>query len=260
LLAASFRRYWALLHFWVARELRSRYAGSAFGALWAIVQPIATITLFYLVFGLILQVRLPQTASSNGYFFFLLSGLLPWLAIQEAWQRSVWAISSNEALLQKQTFPLSLFPLAAVLTALTPQLVGFLCYLPWLAWAERTEIAWFLLPLLFGAQLAITAGIALALAAIGHLIRDLAAATPILLQILFYTGAILYPASTVPEPYRFWLFANPVAPLAMSYQEALLGLSAPAGTGFALLFWVVAAGGGGVALYRWLKPTVLDSL
>jgi len=255
-----YRRYFALLLFWSARDLRNRYAGSVFGLLWAVVQPLATIALFYGVFGLILAIRLPEASGKTSYFFFLLSGLLPWLAIQEAWARSVTAISGNELLLQKQTFPLSLFPLAPVLTALVPQLVGFALLLPLLAWRAPTPPAWELLPWVFFCQLTITAGVALPLAALNHLIRDLAAAVPIVLQILFYTGAILFPAETLDEPYRAWLLANPIACLAMAYQETLLGLPAPAGTWAALFAWTVASGLGGVWLFRFLHPIVLESL
>ena len=55
----STRQVWVLWRYWMVREFKTRYAGSVLGFAWAFVQPIATLAIFYVLFGLVLAVRVP---------------------------------------------------------------------------------------------------------------------------------------------------------------------------------------------------------
>lgn len=66
---------WVVWRYWLLREFKTRYAGSVLGLAWAFVQPLASLAIFYVLFGLVLAVRVPGLEASNGYLLHLLAGL-----------------------------------------------------------------------------------------------------------------------------------------------------------------------------------------
>ncbi|MGP1684929.1 MAG: ABC transporter permease, partial [Giesbergeria sp.] len=63
----SFQHAWIVWRYWMLREFKTRYAGSVLGLAWAFLQPLASLAIFYVLFGLILAVRVPGLSSTNGY-------------------------------------------------------------------------------------------------------------------------------------------------------------------------------------------------
>src|SRR3954463_15713589 len=68
------------------REVTERYAGQHIGAYWAIAHPVVLTAVYIFIFGVVFRARVPATESEAGlgYIVYLLSGLIPWLAIQES--------------------------------------------------------------------------------------------------------------------------------------------------------------------------------
>ncbi|MGF1526382.1 MAG: ABC transporter permease, partial [Candidatus Competibacterales bacterium] len=211
---------------WLRRDLKTRYADSIGGGLWALLAPLATIALFYLVFARILQVRIPRDdgAPETGFFFFLLAGFLPWLAIGEGLSRAAGSLVAQEQFLQKMTFPLGLIPATVVVSSAVPQVVGTVVLaLLLLSHGEGLAWRWLWWPLLLGWQLLACLGLGLALAVVSVHLRDLLQALPVVLQLLFYAAPILYPKALVPEAYHplFWL--HPFAGFIECYHALFLG-------------------------------------
>ena len=250
-----------LFWLWVRRDIRSRYAGSAAGLAWAILAPLGTLGVFYVVFALVLRVRVPQLAGDSGFFFFLLTGLLPWLAVADGLTRATGALVAQEQFLQKLMFPVGVLPAAVVVASLVPQLVGTLVLLALLAGTGLlpvTALLWF--PGVFALQLLLTLGVGLALSIITVHVRDVAQAVPVLLQLLFYTTPILYPLSLIPETYRDLYMLNPLACLVQTYHAVFLGFPLAPLTLAMLGIWSLVLGIGGWWLFRVLKPTLGDYL
>ena len=63
-------------------DLKSRFAGSYFGTIWAFIQPIVTILVYYFVFGIAMR---GGAASGDGtpFVLYLVSGIVPWMYFQE---------------------------------------------------------------------------------------------------------------------------------------------------------------------------------
>ena len=72
----------------VARELRLRYAGSALGALWQILSPLAMIAIYTLVFSGLMKARLQGIGDPYAYTIYVCSGLLAWTMFAEILVRS----------------------------------------------------------------------------------------------------------------------------------------------------------------------------
>ncbi len=250
-----------VLRLWTRREIASRYAGSGAGLLWALLHPLLNIALFYFVFAVVLKVRVPELALENGYFFYLLAGLLPWLGLSEGVVRAAQSLVANEQLLQKVVFPVAVLPLSAILASLVPQLLGMVVLTVLLAFQAALDwvhLLW--LPLLLLGQLALSAGLGLLLAALSVVFRDLVQLVPVLMQFLFYATPILYPRSLVPEAYQHWFLANPVALLMDGYHAAFLGLPWPSASRVGLLLWSLGLAGFGLWSFRRLRLLLGDWL
>ncbi len=250
-----------VLRLWTRREIVSRYAGSAGGMLWALLHPLLNIVLFYFVFAVVLKVRVPELRLENGYFFYLLAGLLPWLGLSEGLVRASQSLVAHEQLLQKVVFPVFVLPVSAILASLVPQLIGMGILMALLALHSALDWAGLLwLPLLLLCQLILTAGLGLFLAALSVVFRDLVQLVPVLVQFLFYATPILYPRSMVPEKYQHWFLANPFALLMDGYHAAFLGLPWPGAGRLGLLLWSLALGTLGLLLFRRLRALLGDWL
>lgn len=253
-------RFLRILLLWTQREVGTRYAGSLAGALWALLIPLANIGLFYFVFAVVLKVRVPELALEQGYFFYLLSGLLPWMGISEGITRATYSLVAQEQLLQKIAFPVAVLPIAAILASLLPQLIGMVILAVLLGSIGLFTFSMLgVIPLLL-CQLAISCGLGLLLAVFVVGFRDLLHLVPILIQFLFYATPILYPRSMVPEAFQEWFLFNPIAVLVDGYHAAFLGLPFPWSSLAALLVWAALLGGGGVWLFRALRGNLGDWL
>lgn len=248
---------WQLFRVWLRREIKTRYAGSFAGILWAVIGPVFTILLFYVLFAFIFQVRVPEIAARGGYFYFLVGGLLPWLSISDGLSRAAGTLVGYEQFLQKQAFPVEILPLTSVIGALLPQLVGsvILLFLVLQAGIFSFQLLW-LFPIALLAQILVTLGLGLALAILAVHFRDLLHALPLALQFFFYATPILYQLNMVPEEFHWLFMLNPFTSLILTYQAAFLGLPWTPGIALALVFWVIVLGLGGFLLFRVLKPTL----
>src|SRR5262249_39680786 len=62
----------------VRRDIKSRYAGSIAGAVWTLLNPLLLMLTYFLVFGVVLQTKVPGDRSLTGFAFYLLAGMIPW--------------------------------------------------------------------------------------------------------------------------------------------------------------------------------------
>ena len=101
-------RFRFLLRELVVRDLKSRYAGSLFGFVWAFLHPLWQLALFTVVFSYILRIPLVGERTSS-FPLFLFAGLLPWLGVQEGISRSTTAIAEGANLVNSEGLPASVF-------------------------------------------------------------------------------------------------------------------------------------------------------
>ena len=153
------------------RELRERYLGSTSALLWAFVQPLMMLAVYYFVFT-----RVFRTAAFDGksFLLFVAVALWPWLAAQEGLVRATVAIPSYSALIRKVAFPHELVVYASVAATFALQFAGYIVVLLVLfAFGEpvRFEGLAVAIPVWLTLGIGVT-GIALALSALEVFIRD----------------------------------------------------------------------------------------
>ena len=243
------------------RDLKVRYAESAFGFFWAFVQSLWQLGLYTIVFSAILRLPLEGEGTAN-FPAFLFSGLIPWMAFSEGAQRSASAIVDGSHLVKKLRFPREILVLVSILSALIHASIALVIFLALRLVAGG--VAWSALPMLVVGvvlQVVATLGLGLALAALCVFVRDIAHGLGLILSALFYLTPIVYPIAIVPERFRWLMEFNPLATVVALYRSFLLGSAAPEAP--AVLLLGVAAMvvlGAGAVVFRRLSGSFADQL
>jgi lipopolysaccharide transport system permease protein len=255
------RRYLFLVRELVKRDFQSRYAGSALGFVWSLVQPIWLIALYTFVFSTVMKIEL-KGESTQHFSIFLFGGLLPWTALHEGVVRSATAITDNAALVKKLRFPSEILVVAVVLAALLHQAIAAVIFVGALVWAG--ELSWGGLPLLLVAlplQIGLTLGLGLLAASLHVFFRDTAQVLGMIFNVWFYLTPIVYPLSKVPSRYRAWLELNPLTGLVGLYRQAfLVGRLEPVPGALSLALVVAVLTSLGFWLFGRLKPAFVDEI
>lgn len=192
--------YLELLSLLVKRELSGKYKSTVFGQLWSLVNPIATIIIYSLVFGFILRVQPPPGDPSglDNFAIFLVVGLLPWLFFANVLNQSAQSIVSNAALVQKVYFPRALIPISLSIATFTNWIIEMAVLVAVLALLGANVLPF--LPLVVVAMLVLAVfatGLGMAVAVFNVYFRDFSYLLTIVLQFGFFLAPILYPLKLV---------------------------------------------------------------
>jgi len=211
----------------VKRDLLGRYKGSFAGILWTVLNPLALLLTYWLVFSVILKVPSP-TGRSIDFVFFILSGLLPWIAFSESLIRSNTCILENANLVKKVVFPLETLPVIRTLSSGVNSLVGVLLLMILLL-GSRGSLPWtvILLPAIFLPQLLLTVGFGWFLASLGVFVRDTNTIIGLVLTVWMFLCPIVYPQSMVPKGLVPWFRLNPFLPIVSGYRNVLIDGTIP---------------------------------
>lgn len=255
------------------RELRGKFKRSALGWLWSVVNPLAMLGIYALVFGVFFEVEVPNGDPSGlrSYALFLVCGLLPWTFLTNALNGMVSSIVSNEGLVKKVYFPRWVLPAAAALSWLSSFGVELLVLGAVLLLAGNLVLPWIpLVVLLMALQLGFALGLGLVLSATNAYFRDVQHFLSIFLNIWFYATPILYPIDLPPEQYellgvsvpvRRLLEANPMTAFVDAYRDVLYHLRFPTALQWAELTLITVVT---LALGSWLfarlEPRLAEEL
>jgi lipopolysaccharide transport system permease protein len=208
-----------LLFNWTLRDFRVRYSQSILGAAWAILQPLALMIIFTVVFSFFVRV------DTGGVPFplFTYAAILPWTFFANSLSTAIPSLVTNMNLVSKIHFPREILPLSSILVSFADFLVASSIFVLLLAY-YRVPIgpAVLLLPLPLLVQVVLTFGISLLASAINVFYRDIRFVIPLVLQLWMYLSPIFYPVDYVPERFRPFFMLNPIATLIESYRRVIL--------------------------------------
>ena len=213
--------YRELLGFLIWRDIKVRYKQTVLGASWAILQPLATMVVFSLLFG-----RLARMPSDGlPYPLFAFAALLPWTFFVNAVSASANSLVGNTHLISKVYFPRLLIALSSIGTAMLDLAVALLVMFGLLAYygvGVTSQLA--ALPALVLLTLLIAFGVGSALAALCAMYRDVRYVIPFLLQLWMFATPVIYPVSLIPAEWRWAFYLNPVVGVVDGFRSSVLGL------------------------------------
>lgn len=225
----------------VQREMQSRYAGSALGVLWAYIQPLLTVAVYFLVFDVVFAMRLGSDAPVQRMGTYLVVGALPWLAFSDGVSRGAASIIEAANVLQKNALSPTLFVLRSILAswlAFMPIMVVMAALYVFLTGHWQT--LW-VLPVLLLIQLGLMYVSAHILALFTAATRDTTQILSFALGIGIYLSPVLFPLSLFPVQWQWVLFINPMSSLVLAYQQVMLEGLVPSGYLWCIMaVWLIA--------------------
>lgn len=205
------------------REITDRYAGSHFGILWAVFQPLALMGVLALVFNFAFQIRIGDAPGMPlDFTSYMISGYLPWMAMLGGMLGSASCIHANVALVKQMEFPLAILPVKSVLAALSAQVVGTIGIVAYIALRFQTVSP--LLPLIVPAvalQVILTIGLGWCFAAIGAFFRDLNELLQTLFMINLYMMPVVFAPQWTPKILQPIILLNPLSHVIFTFQDIL---------------------------------------
>ena len=208
----------------VARDIKVRYRQSLLGVLWAVLQPLAFMLIFTLVFAKFGQVR----SDGAPYPLFSYTGLVPWTFCSVSLSLAVNSIAANMSMVKKIYFPREVFPIGVVLGCLVDFLIAAVLIVGLMIWykvAASAQLLW--LVWLVGLEVAFLVAASLVVAALNVFYRDVKYIVPLAVQLGMFVTPVIYPASSVPERYLPWYMLNPMAVVIDGIRRVVLYGQAP---------------------------------
>lgn len=214
-----------LIYSLAKNDFKTRYAGSVFGTVWAFIQPIVTIAVYYFVFGLGLKPG-QATGSEVPFFLYLVAGIVPWFYFSEALTNGTNSMIEYSYLVKKVVFNINVLPVVKLVSACFVH-VAFLVITAviFAVFGWYPSLYWLQIPYYFGCMALMTLGLCYTTCAVVVLFRDLGQIISICLQVGVWLTPIMYDADTffvnfpsVPGILKF----NPVYYIVNGYRDALI--------------------------------------
>jgi lipopolysaccharide transport system permease protein len=239
----------------VITELKLRYKNTFLGFLWAMLEPLAFIFVFFFVFTKLFKPDIENYAS------FLLIGFISWNFFLYG-TSTMNSIVSKEKLITKIYFPRELIIFSSSIVVLITSAIEFLILLLVLmALNLKITVNIIYLPLLILIQYLFILGIALTFNAFYVKFRDLNHIWSVLTQAMFFMTPIIYPNSLLMTQAPYLLIFNPMAHFITNYRRILL-YGQPLALNsvillflISLLFFIV-----GLLIFNYKKDTFADEV
>jgi lipopolysaccharide transport system permease protein len=213
-LSVNLREIWKyreLVYILAWRDVKIRYKQTVLGAAWAIFQPFVSMIVFSVFFGTLVKVP----SDNLPYPIFVYAGLLPWTFFANSLTGASNSLIGQANLISKVYFPRLIILDFAIALLIMFAMMLYYGFLP--------TISLSIFPFLLVATIATALGVGTLFSALSVAYRDVKYIVPFLVQLWMYATPIIYPASIVPERWRWVLSFNPMAGLIDGYRSSLLG-------------------------------------
>lgn len=197
--------------------LRAEASRNYLSFLWWVLEPLLSMLVFYIVFGLLFQ------RGTEDFVAFLLVGLVSWQWFSNTIKHSMSSIYGSGRLMNQVDLPKVFFPSVVIIIDLVKfsfVLVLLMLFL-WL-YGFDIGLTYLALPLVLGAQLLLITSLSYFVAAIIPFIPDLRFLIDTLLQLTFFLSGIFYAGDSIPEQYQFYFYLNPMVNLIEGYRNIFM--------------------------------------
>lgn len=201
-------------------DFKIKYQGSILGYAWSLAKPLAMFGVLYLVFTVF--VRIGSTIPH--YALYLLLGIVLWTYFADTTFSAMRSVADKGDLMRKVYFPRIAIILAASITAAITLSLNILVVIVFMILARITPtgLSLFVMILLLLEFYILCLGTSFILSALYVKYRDIGHIWEVVLQLLFYSSAIIYPLSIVPLRYQKLVLLNPITQIVQDSRYALI--------------------------------------
>jgi lipopolysaccharide transport system permease protein len=237
------------------RTLKVRYRQTLLGVGWALLQPLAGLVIFTLLFG-----RLAKIPSDGlPYAVFVYPAICVWTYVSASVSAAAAELPQNPHLVTRVYFPRILSPAAAVVPGLLDLTVALaLTAVLLVIYDVAPGPQVLLVPLWMAAAAIVAFGVGTWLAAINVKYRDVRQVLPFLLQTWFFVSPMVFPSSLVSDEWRTVYALNPLVGLIDGFRWSLVDSAAPPAADIASLVSAVVIVVGGLYYFRSVEAKFAD--
>lgn len=242
-------------------DLKQKYLGNFLGVAWALIQPTATIIIFWFVF----QVGFKSKPVDNfPFILWLVAGMFPWFYFAEGLSNGTNSIIANSFLVKKVLFRVSLLPIVSLLSALSIHIFFiFFMFAMFMYYGYMPEIYWIQVIYYVFALSILLLGLSWITSSVVVFFKDMGQLVAIVIQFGFWLTPIFWSIKIVPEKYHWIIELNPIVYIIEGYRNSMIyhkwfweDMS------MTLYFWIVTAAIfviGGLT-FKKLRPHFADVL
>jgi len=210
----------SLLFQLTVRDFKSRYLGSYLGLLWAFINPIITILIFWFVF----QVGFKSAPVDDlPFVLWLITGIVPWFFIADTLMSGTGSVVENSFLVKKIVFRVSMLPIVKLLSALVVHI--FFVFVIFIVFA-----VYHIYPDMYAIQvvyygfsaIVLLLGLTWFASALMVFLKDTGQVVAIFVQFGFWLTPIFWSIAIVPEKYRIYLKLNPFYYITEGYRDCFI--------------------------------------
>ncbi|MEJ5348379.1 MAG: ABC transporter permease [Desulfosoma sp.] len=203
----------------VRRQFQARYQNSLLGAAWTVLNPLAMILIYTVVFSQLMRTRLPGSENAFSYSIYLCSGVLTWGLFSEITSRSLTVFIEHANLIKKLSFPRLCLPVIVLGNAILNFIIIFGLFTVFLLVTKNFPgLPYLAVFPLVAVEAAFAIGLGVTLGILNVFFRDVGQFYGVILQFWFWLTPIVYPVSALPEWARRLLDLNPMAGLIAGFQ------------------------------------------
>ena len=205
----------------IMRDIKIRYKQTVFGVLWAVLQPLAQMLVFSLVFGHFSGV----TPNNVPYKLFVFTGLVPWTFFSNAVASAGTSLLGQQQLLTKIYFPRLYVPASTVGAYLVDMAIGLVLafiLMPFFHYSPSINVIF--LPLVVLMTFAAAFGLGLIFASMTVVFRDLRFIIPFLMSLMMFASPLFFQPTLLSRPIQLLVAVNPVTGIINAFRWSILGL------------------------------------
>ena len=243
-------------------DVRHRYAGSAVGVAWNVINPLAQILIYTLVFSQIMAAKVPGNGTGAAFALYLCAGLLPWTAFSECILRGANAFIENGPYLKKLPIPEQVFVAqnavaATVFLGISMTLLGGMTAIT----GTSLSAAWLGVPAVLVLFQSFGFGLGLIFSTLNVFLRDVGQVLAIALHLWMWLTPIVYVEAILPARLQGIIRHNPAYPFINALHLMIVGGQWPSARHWAsMLLWAAVAPVVGYLILRRLRLEIRDVL
>lgn len=197
------------------------------GVFWSVIHPLATFSVYLLVFGFFLKIRMPQSTSVLDFALYFSAGYFPWVFFSNAVTRAATCIVDNRNYIKKVAFPSEIFPFSLMLSEGVSLLISITIVVIFSISVHGFSFLLLLLPIVILLEMIFVLSCVLLASAITVFFRDIPQLLNSVFMVWFWLTPIAYTVDLIPKKLEILVFANPMHHVLALYRSMLLNSSMP---------------------------------
>lgn len=240
----------------VAREIKRKYSRSYLGILWSVLNPLLNMVVLSFIFTQMFS------RSIENYPLYLLSGQTIWQLFTGATNAAMTVMVDNRVMLTRVKFPMAIFPIARVYSALVNYLYTFVAYmLMLLVFRVQPGVTMLAAPVVILCVTLFSLGLGYLLSVAYVFFADIKYLYSVLLSLWMYCSAIFYPVEQLPETIGRIIEANPMYNYIACMRNAMLYASWPTiPQWFRMLAWTAGMYAVGSLVFRLSQNRIMQTV